>query len=57
MVVTGAIYLKIYHLTRQFFGTTNNGEQMEKLRKLEIFYIVKFANRSKKSSMDNLDNY
>jgi hypothetical protein len=57
MAVIGAIYQQTCLPTPPYSGITNNGEQRESLKKSCTIYTGKYANRQKKTSMDNFNNY
>ena len=54
-VVTGEIYLEIYHHIRRYFGITKTGARMAHSNELRHNYMAKYANKSKKTAMDDLN--
>ena len=56
MAVIGQIYPEIYRHIRQSFGTTKTGVRMALWNGLRHSYMAKYANKSKKTAVDNLNH-
>jgi hypothetical protein len=52
----GETYREIYHHIQQFFGITKTGVRMAYSNGLRRNYMVKYANKSKKTAMDYLNH-
>ena len=55
-VVIGATYPEIYHHIQQSSGITKTGVRMVHSNGLRQNYMVKYANKSKKTAVDDLNH-